>query len=183
MRPLIVLLGASGVGKNTAAELVGKKTGRKIVPSYTTRPKRPGERNGVEHVFISEEDYQKIPRNDIAAKTLFCGYHYCATRQQLRDCGIYIVDRQGLLDVRKNYPDPVLAICLSSSEETRAERMRKRGDSEDNIRKRILNDRAAFAGVEDLCDIVVDADDSTPEKIADEIVQTLESLERKLNQG
>ena len=59
MKPLLIL-GPSGVGKDTLISML-KKIYPNIIfklPSYTTRPKRPGEIEGVDYFFVSEEEFK-----------------------------------------------------------------------------------------------------------------------------
>ena len=62
-RPLIIL-GPSGVGKDTIINMLLKKYPDIFykLPSYTTRPKRKGEKEGVDYFFITIEEFQ-VKRN------------------------------------------------------------------------------------------------------------------------
>lgn len=70
MKPIIIaIVGASGSGKTYMAELLRNQLNIPTIVSYTTRQKRLGETNGVEHYFIKDSD---IPdKNDMLAYTLF----------------------------------------------------------------------------------------------------------------
>ena len=46
---LITITGPSGAGKDTVARMLSEMSGYKVLCSYTTRPKREGEIDGVEH--------------------------------------------------------------------------------------------------------------------------------------
>lgn len=171
--PLLLIAGKSGSGKDTLARKICADLGLTQVASYTTRPIRPGEVNGVGHIFLTDEEYDRIPKEDIVASTYFSGYRYCATRQQLDQAGVYVVDKQGIEDVLRNYDGAVLVILLDTTDSTRRERMRKRGDSSANIEKRISGDRKAFAGIEQVCDIIFNADDISVDVLAREIETVL----------
>lgn len=170
--PLLLLAGKSGSGKDTVAHIICKDLGVSQVASYTTRPMRPGEVNGVGHVFISDAEYDRIPEQAIVASTVFSGHRYCATVAQLDDAGVYIVDRKGIEDVRDHYHAPLLVVLLDTTDAVRRERMAKRGDSKASIEERIANDRVMFAGIEEDCDIIISAEDS-PEHIARDIESML----------
>jgi guanylate kinase len=52
---VFVLSGPSGVGKSTLSRrLVGEVPGLVAAVSHTTRPPRPGERDGVDYVFVDD---------------------------------------------------------------------------------------------------------------------------------
>lgn len=165
--PLLLLAGKSGSGKDTVARLICHDLSVKQVASYTTRPMREGEVNGVGHCFVSEAQYDEIAASEnIVASTVFAGYRYCATEAQLNDAGIYIVDKKGIIDVKKNYEHPLLTIYLDTTDETRRERMEKRGDAADSIKRRIDNDKVMFLGIEEYCDIIYNVDYEEPNEIA-----------------
>lgn len=52
----IVLFGKTGSGKTTVAKEM-EKLGIKRLISYTTRPKRSDEKDGVEYHFVSEDQF------------------------------------------------------------------------------------------------------------------------------
>lgn len=174
-KPLFVLIGKSGSGKDTVVDLLAD-IGWKRVSSYTTRPMRAGEQNGREHTFLSNSEYDQIKPEDIVAQTLFAGNRYCATKQQLDGADIYIVDKKGLEDVRKNYSGPMLAIYLDSSDKTRRERMARRGDVPEQIENRLKNDRKVFQGVEEMCDIIINVDSLSPKALAGELIMIAQNV-------
>lgn len=58
---IFTLTGPSGVGKSTLAEMILKKRPdiHRVV-TYTTRKKRPKEKNGVHYHFVTHEEIQKL---------------------------------------------------------------------------------------------------------------------------
>jgi|SRR6185295_6146908 len=58
---LFLIIGPSGVGKGTIISLLRKKYGEKFFfpVSATTRPPRPGEREGETYHFLTEKDFQE----------------------------------------------------------------------------------------------------------------------------
>lgn len=80
---IICLIGPSGSGKTTLAEAL-VPTGIDTIRSYTTRPMRPGEQQGREHIFIDEQDaHRLLATQRPMAYTLFGGYRYFALWSQL----------------------------------------------------------------------------------------------------
>ena len=60
VRPVFVITGTSGEGKSTLArDLVGRLSELELAVSATTRPRRPGEKDGRDYWFVSEEEFDR----------------------------------------------------------------------------------------------------------------------------
>lgn len=98
MNYIIAIVGPSGSGKTTISRAMAEG-GIPDIVSYTTRPMRPGETQGVEHRFITHhEAISIIETKAIAAYTEFGGEMYFTTLDQLREhpyC-TYVIDEDGL---------------------------------------------------------------------------------------
>ena len=99
---LITITGPSGAGKDLLARFIEEFTGVKPLCSYTTRPMREGEQNGREHYFVSE---CCVPKEDMLAYTVYGGYEYWTTINQIDGVATYIIDEKGLLSLQKNHPE------------------------------------------------------------------------------
>lgn len=96
------MVGPSGSGKTTISKQM-RTAGIPDIISYTTRPKRACETDGVEHNFIDDD----LAKNLLAcvqplAYTQIAGYQYFALFSQLILCDIctYVIDEAGLLMMR-----------------------------------------------------------------------------------
>lgn len=77
MEDLIILLGKSGSGKTTAAQIFSTVEGRRKIIQYTTRPIRNGEINGVDYNFISNEVFNQMKsNNEFLDTTCYNGWQY-----------------------------------------------------------------------------------------------------------
>lgn len=97
---IIAIVGASGSGKTTLVNHIQKTLGIPALVSYTTRPIRAGETDGVEHWFVTEDT---MPfRDKMLAYTKFGDYHYWTELSQLeaQEICMYIVDEKGLLELQ-----------------------------------------------------------------------------------
>lgn len=182
MKPLITLIGKSGSGKNYIANKLERK-GFTSVKSYTTRPIRHDDPNDINtHTFISPDRVSEY-KDDIVADTYFNGAYYFATRQQLNEADIYILDKAGLIQLYHNYHDrDILAFYIDCDSSICAERMSKRGDSDEAIMSRLQYDAEAFKGVDELCDFVVkNESQEQANRIVDYIENTFEYYRMRCN--
>lgn len=126
----------------------------KEICSYTTRPMREGEKNGVTHYFISEEEKEKMmSENEVLAYTKIedpssgkKGYEYFTLLNQLDSGNIYIIDPQGLDDLKKRFGDilDILVIYIHSPFIIRKLRARKSSDYKKEYKNRVRNERKQF---------------------------------------
>ena len=109
---LITITGPSGAGKDTLAHILQSVLDCNIIVSYTTRPMREGEEDGREHHFVSHCD---VSRKDMIAYTCYGGYEYWATKDQIGQCSVYIIDEDGLRYFSRHHPNiPVLKIYITT---------------------------------------------------------------------
>ena len=117
---LITITGPSGAGKDTVARMLSEMGGYQVLCSYTTRPKREGEIDGVEHHFVEKCD---VPRDKMLAYTRYGGYEYWTTIDQVTDRTIYVIDEDGLMSLCKKFPDiDLFKICVSANISSRLHR-------------------------------------------------------------
>lgn len=150
---VFLIVGASGSGKTTVVEKMCEMYNLKSVQSYTDRPKRTENETG--HIFVSKEEFDKI--QDICAYTIYNGYRYCATSEQINNCDLYIIDPNGIDYFKKHYAGNkdyrLINICVP--ETIRLERMLNRNDNPVKATERINTDRIEFKDVENKVDILI----------------------------
>ena len=97
---ILAIVGLSGSGKDTLAKYISNKYNIPMLVSYTTRPMRDYETNGVQHWFISKEKMDEIKQNEkLIAYTIndMTGIEYCATKSQVEGKDIiYIINPDGI---------------------------------------------------------------------------------------
>lgn len=104
-KKIICIVGPSGSGKTTLANIASKELNIPTLVSYTTRPKREGEINGVDHFFVSKES---MPTKDkMLAYTKFGDYEYWASIEQIPADKpiIYVIDEKGLMMLMEEWGD------------------------------------------------------------------------------
>lgn len=170
--PLIVLIGRSGVGKTSVAEYLCHEYGWTQVESYTTRPKRTENEKG--HLFISESEFNDIPGEDLVAYMEYRGFRYGATKTQLNRANLYVVDPGGYEMLKKVYHDRAMfSIKLTASRDVLEDRMRKRGNSEEEIADRLQKDDKIFNSFE--ADTEINTDNLTISEVGERIKNMIEN--------
>lgn len=84
---LVIFSGCSGVGKNTVINnLISQNDSYGIMPTYTTRDRRPGEKDGVPYYFISDAEFEKkIANGDFYEYERVHNHYYGTSRQLLAE--------------------------------------------------------------------------------------------------
>lgn len=129
-----LIIGRSGTGKDTLANLLVAK-GLRMLTSYTTRPRRyEGEDT---HEFITPDE--AALKTGKIATTIINGYEYFATKAQLDACDIYIIDPNGLYELVQNCPETSFHIVFLTAKE---KEIRKRAISRgtDKVREAEIYD-------------------------------------------
>lgn len=150
---LVLLVGRSGSGKTTLEKML-VEIGFKSVKSYTTRPKRTEDEDN--HTFVSKEEFDAL-ENKIAY-TNFNGYEYCATKEQLDNATVYVIDPAGVEYLKQSgYDRELFIVYLETWGSTCMTRMLDRGDDYDKAKQRIANDEREFALFGDKADVKINA--------------------------
>jgi len=157
--PLLVIVSApSGVGKTTICRgLLSRLPRLRFSVSHTTRPPRPGEKDGKDYYFVGEDDFNALMRD--SAFVEFAdnhGYLYGTSRREIEYLAekgydiLFDIDIRGAQSIKKQYPDAVsIVIVPPSTEELRA-RLTRRGTETEDVRERRIQ-----RAVEELTEITV----------------------------
>ena len=143
-KPLFLIMGESGSGKDTLVDGACKELGLTKVVSYTTRP--PRSEDEATHKFITLDEFNDLRRRRrLAAVSGFDGFMYGASYEDVAEADFYIIDPSGAQGFRYDRMKRfVELIYITAEEEVRRERMLQRGDGEEQTEQRIQHDRAAF---------------------------------------
>ncbi|MDY3781776.1 MAG: guanylate kinase [Candidatus Faecousia sp.] len=179
MGKLIVISGASGVGKGTVVKaMMAQRENLYFSVSATTRPPRPGEVDGKDYYFVTREEFEKmIARGEMLEYDEHAQNYYGTPKAQVeekRSRGHVLLDIEpnGAKNVKKNYPEAVLIFVMPPSVEELERRLRGRNDTpEDQIQIRM--ERAVWEMEQRVWyDYVVVNDDA--QRCAREILEIIE---------
>ena len=161
---LFIVSAPSGAGKTTLAEhLVQILPNLRMSRSYTSRPERPGERDGIDYHFVTREQFEAM----IAARAFlewadvfgnFYGTAAADTERLVADGQdvVLTIDVQGARQVKVHGVDHTSIFVLPPSFEVLERRLRGRSkDSEEQMQKRLAAARAEAASYTDYDYVVV----------------------------
>ncbi|MBP3702005.1 MAG: guanylate kinase, partial [Lachnospiraceae bacterium] len=109
---LVVISGFSGAGKGTLMkELLKQYPNYALSVSATTRQPRPGEVDGREYYFVSEDKFKEmIAEDQLIEHACYCGRYYGTPRpyveQQMAEGKDVLleIEIQGALQIKKKFP-------------------------------------------------------------------------------
>ncbi len=135
---LVILSGVAGAGKDTIKkELIKRMENVESLPSYTSRPQRPGDVEGKTYNFVSKEEFEKMIENgefyeyDIHHNNYY-GTSKTLLNEKIKNGKIIVKDidvngTQNLIDLLKN-DTKIITIFLRVPKEELKRRLEERID-------------------------------------------------------
>lgn len=143
---VVVISGPSGVGKDATIARM-RQEGNKFhyVVTATTRDKRPGEVNGVDYYFLTENNFrERIKNDDFLEYAKVYNNMYGVLKSEVRQAlakgedVIIKVDVQGAATLKRKIPNAIFIFLMPPSIDELEERLKKRNaDSENSVNIRI----------------------------------------------
>mgnify|MGYP000832609890 CR=1 FL=1 len=147
---LTVISGFSGAGKGTIMrELLKKHPEYALSVSVTTRSPRPGEKDGVDYHFLTQQQFDRMVKEDgLLEHAGYVDHCYGTPRKYVEEAiaagkdVILEIEIQGALKVKEKYPDALMLFLVPPDAQTLKERLVGRGtETADVIHDRL--ERAA----------------------------------------
>ena len=138
---LFIITAPSGAGKTTLVdELVSQNEKLCVSVSHTTRPARPGEKDGVNYHFIEKQEFMGMLSDGIFLESAeVYGYHYGTSElwvneQLAKGLDVILeIDWQGAEQVRNKFSRSKSIFILPPSQQALFERLKGRGQDEDSV--------------------------------------------------
>ncbi|MDP2183280.1 MAG: guanylate kinase [Actinomycetota bacterium] len=174
---LYIVSGPSGAGKGTLVEAVRHRVPDIWVSvSATTRPPRPGEREGVEYFFLSSEEFSRlVDRGGFLEWAEVHGNRYGTLREPVDRAVVegrpvvLEIDPQGAMQVKRAVPESSLVFVKAPSFDELKRRLVGRGsETSEQVETRLktAEGEMAFAGTYDFVVINDDVSRATDELAA-----------------
>ncbi len=163
---LYIVSAPSGAGKTSlVAALLEADNGIRKSVSYTTRPPRPGETDGVHYHFVKPEAFEQMAKaGDFLESALVHDNRYGTSRKWVEEqlaanTDIVLeIDWQGAAQVRRLMPGVISIFILPPSFEALMERLNSRAqDPPDVIARRLANAREEIAQVHDFDYVIINS--------------------------
>ena len=142
----IVLSSPSGAGKTSISKkILIKDKSISLSISCTTRPRRVGEKNKKDYIFINDLNFEKIKKKkDFLESARVFGYHYGTLKKTIEDFFkkkkdvLFDIDWQGYQQLKQSGQDVVGIFILPPSKKELIQRLEKRGrDTKSEMKKRM----------------------------------------------
>jgi guanylate kinase len=147
-----------------------------VAVSATTRPRRPGERDGVEYHFLTRQAFEEqVGSGNFLEDVVYAGHRYGTLRSEIESrlaAGVSVVveiELNGARAIRKLLPDAVSIFIAPPSTAELVRRLHDRAtDSEDEIALRMAASRVELEAVDEFDHLVVNEErERAIEELAD----------------
>ena len=187
----IVLSSPSGAGKTSISKKILQKDKKiSLSISCTTRPKRKGEINKRDYIFLSEENFQKqIKNGDFLEYASVFGNRYGTLRQTVnrffnkkRDV-LFDIDWQGYQQLKQSGMEVVGIFILPPNKKELIRRLKNRGrDTSEEMKKRMSLAQDEISHFPEYDYVVVNNDlEACVSKIQNIIIAERHKKSRQLN--
>lgn len=171
---VLVVTGPSGVGKGTLIRrLLERRPDYRLSVSATTRAPRPGEVEGRDYHFLSEQEFERrLAAGDFLEHALYAGNHYGTLKAEVdRTPGNLVleIEVEGARQVRQALPEATQVFIAPPSDETLRQRLEGRmTDAPEVIERRLARAKEELAARQEFKRVIVNDDlDRAVEELAD----------------
>ena len=164
---LFVFAAPSGAGKTTLVRaMIARHPELRFSISYTTRKPRRNEANGVDYLFVDEDEFVRLrDEGEMLEYAEVFDHHYATSRSQVEKhladnrTVILEIDWKGARQVRESMPECITVFILPPSIEELERRLRARGTDAPEVIERRLRDALSDMSHWDEFDYVIINDD------------------------
>jgi guanylate kinase len=190
VNPIVVVIsGPSGVGKDVMIDrmIESDRIGFHFTVTATTRDPRPGEKDGINHHFVTVDDFVNLIANDdLLEWAQVYGNYYGVPKKQVRDAltaGNHVilrVDVQGAKRLSEIIPEALLIFIIPPSLDVLKSHLEKRGvDLEVEMTKRLAAANEEISQAH-LFDFTVTNEEDCLDDTVNKVVEIIESESQRI---
>jgi guanylate kinase len=144
----LIIVGPSGSGKDYLRRGLIKKN-LKYSPKFTTRPKRENETDGVDYHFISNEEFERLNKNEEikvyqSFKIVDQTWNYGITTENFICNQLFIMTPHEISQLTDKDLSGCFLVYLDIPMDVRRKRLFRRNDKNDSIERRLKSDEDDF---------------------------------------
>ena len=151
---VLILIGQTASGKSTIKDILVEKADFEPIVTYTTRPKRRNERDGIDYHFITEEEFDAMDKLGMFIETTeydadfgHCRYGSALDDYRGSDDKIIVLNPDGAKTVKElseRFGFEVVLVMIELDHSELVRRALARGDKPTEINRRIIADNHKF---------------------------------------
>jgi len=181
---VVVISGPSGVGKDVMIDrmIESEQLGFHFTVTATTRAVRPGEQDGVNHHFVTADEFMNmIASDELLEWAQVYDNYYGVPKEQVRDAlarGNHVVmrvDVQGAKRLRELIPEALLIFIVPPSLDVLRKHLVKRGVNSETEMTDRLSAAAEEIGSSDQFDYTVTNEEDRLDDTVEKVVGIIES--------
>ena len=188
---IIVLCGKSCVGKDSIRNWLISDKGYNRLISYTSRPQRPNEINGVDYWFVDKSELDDMRNDNLildyreykVSNGDIWGYgHYRYPKEFFKNSTyIAIADLDGAETFKKTYGDDCIVIYIEANIKVREQRAFIRNDNEKEVQRRFKQDDIDFSNEKlyNIIDFSIENEEGYLGGTVDEITNYIENIRKE----
>lgn len=188
---LLVLCGYTATGKDTYQNmLLEKNSNIHRTVSYTTRPMRPNETNGLEYYFIKDTEFFLLAIKGLLLESrsyrtfqngIETNWYYGLAKSEVTgyDNSIAILDHQGTKEIIDALGEEnVKVVYLTCDDDELKRRSKARRDENKEFDRRLEDDKLKFKGIEKIAKLTLNThgDSNQHEQNINAILALLEDV-------
>jgi guanylate kinase len=186
---VLVVTGPSGVGKGTLIrELLARRPDYRLSVSATTRPPRPGEQDGRDYHFLTQQEFERrLAAGDFLEHALYAGNHYGTLKEEVdRTPGNLVleIEVEGARQVRQALPEATQVFIAPPSDETLRQRLEGRmTDTPEAIDRRLARAKEELAARREFKRVIVNDDLDRAVHELEDLAATIEGRTAEPSEG
>ena len=157
MKQMVIIVGKSGSGKDSIADIICDNFRWEKVRVFTTRPKRGNETDGKDYFFVDENKIKEMEKdNEFVLIQKFNNWYYCIPEFEIlsKDNPLIVTNPAGLEELKKKY-DNTKSFYIDLDDGIRVLRQCMRNQDYKEIERRYYSDMNDFLGIEENVDYII----------------------------